>query len=160
MKRLAIDFGTSNTVVARFDEDSGRAQSLEVPGISRALSHRDRPDSKARTLHLVPSVIHYAESATFIGEQVISRGLSEHRHTFRWMKRSIAMGASKHRRTPQGHKKPSDAGEDFLRLLVSYLSSELDLDADEFTFTAPVEAFEDFRDWLRGVAESLGIRSP
>ncbi len=158
MKRLAIDFGTSNTVVARLDESSGQASSLEVPGISRSVSHLELHGGEARTVHLIPSVIHYAESATYIGDQVVSRDLGEHRCTFRWMKRSIAMGASRHRKTPQGHKRASDAGEDFLRLLVSYLSSEVDLEADDLTFTAPVEAFEDFRDWLRRVGESLGIR--
>jgi molecular chaperone DnaK len=157
VKRVAIDFGTSNTVAARFREEAGSAESLEVPGISRTVQYRADATGETRTIHLIPSLIHYAESATYIGNQVLSRGLNEHRHTFRWMKRSIAMGASKHRKTPQGHRTPSEAAEDFLRLLVSYLSSEVDLQADEFTFTAPVEAFEDFQEWLRGVGERLGI---
>jgi hypothetical protein len=45
-----------------------------------------------------------------------------------------------------------------LRRLLLYLAEEISFADDEFTFTAPVEAFEPFRDWLARIAESLGIR--
>jgi hypothetical protein len=64
------------------------------------------------------------------------------------------------RKTAQGHKSPVQAGEDFLRgvLEKAYASNLISFDDDEFSFTAPTEAFENFQDWLRRVAEGLGIR--
>ena len=156
--RVAVDFGTSNTVIARLDPESDTVQTLEVPGISKAVRYRLRPDDSLQTIHLVPSLIHFGENETLIGQQVVARGLVESKHTFRWIKRSISMGVTKRKRTPQGHKTPADGGAEFLRLLLSYISNEVSLTNDEFTFTSPVEAFEDFQDWLQRVIDDLEIR--
>jgi molecular chaperone DnaK len=158
MARVAVDFGTGNTVLARFNETLGRAETIEIPEISTTLRYRWRSDIPEQLVHVVPSLIHYSETETLIGDQVLSRGLAEHPDTFRWMKRGIAQRATKRKKTAQGHKSPAQAGEDFLRLMLNYVSDQISLADDEFTFTAPTEAFEDFQDWLRRLCESLGIQ--
>lgn len=60
------------------------------------------------------------------------------------------------RKTPQGHKGYVDASSDFLLTALRYAGERLPLDAGEVTFTAPVESFEDFEDWLRETAARAG----
>lgn len=158
MSEVAIDFGTSNSVLARFNETLERAETVRVPGISSELRYRLKPGEGEHGVWVIPSVIHYAEKETLIGDQVISRGLAEHPDTMRWMKRGIAHGITQRKKTAQGHKSPAEAGEEFLKLALNYASNEISFESDAFTFTVPVEAFEDFQDWIWRVAESLGIR--
>jgi len=158
MGKVAVDFGTGNTVLARYNETTERAETMAINAISTEMRYRLSPDQPEQVVHVVPSLIHYADSETLIGDQVLARGLADHPDTIRWMKRGIAQRVTMRRRTKQGHKGPAQAGEDFLALLLNYVSNQVSLADDEFTFTAPVEAFEDFEDWLRQVCERLGIR--
>ncbi len=160
MSKVAVDFGTANTVLARFDETTERVETIEIPGIMAAMEfipNRQQADRRL-LVPVTPSLIHYSQTETLIGNQVLARGLAEHRDTFRWMKRGIAHGATRRKKTAQGHKSPAQAGEDFLTLLLRYASDRISLEDDEFTFTAPTEAFENFEDWIRRVAEAVGIR--
>jgi len=158
MGKVALDFGTGNTVLARVNEATDAVETIEIPGITTAFRYRLARDAPEQVAHVVPSLIHYSETETLIGEQVLSRGLGDHPHTMRWMKRGIAYGHTQRKKTPQGHKGPAQAGEDFLTLLLNYASDRVSFSDDEVTFTAPVEAFEHFQDWLRRLGESLGIR--
>lgn len=157
MARVALDFGTGNTVIGLCEDDSEDPQTIEIPGVTLPLEHPTAGASPPGRVHVLPSLIHYSASETLLGSQVLTRGLAEHRDTIRWMKRRIAAGVTARRKTPQGHKGPRQAGEDFLRLVLQYASDRFSLEGDTFTFTAPVEAFEDFQDWLRRIAEALGI---
>lgn len=158
MGKVAVDFGTGNTVVACFSEAAGVVETIEIPGITVSYPYRAAPGGPEQVVHVTPSLIHYSETDTWIGDQVLSRGLADHPGTMRWMKRGIAHGHTQRIKTPQGHKGPAQAGEDFLTLLLNYASGRISPADDEFTFTAPVEAFEHFQDWLRRVCESVGIR--
>lgn len=158
MAEVALDFGTSNSVLARFNETTGRAETIEIPGISARMSYALSPGGEEQSVWVVPSMIHYSETETLVGNQALSRGLAEHRETFRWMKRQIAQGVTTRKKTAQGHKSAAQAGEDFLRLLLQYASDRISFENDSFTFTAPVEAFEVFQDWLYRVCESARIR--
>ena len=160
MGKVAVDFGTGNTVLARFNETNERAETIEIPGITTAMEYVPNPKQPQQKfiVPVAPSMIHYSETETLIGDQVLSRGLAEHRDTFRWMKRGIAQGATRRKRTAQGHKSPAEAGQDFLTTLLNYASDQISPEDDEFTFTAPTEAFENFEDWIRRVCEAVGIR--
>jgi len=158
MGKVAVDFGTGNTVLARVNETTGQTETLQIPEITKEYRYRLKRDGPVHVVHLAPSLIHYSETETLIGDQVVSRGLAEHRDTVRWMKRGIAHRVTRRKKTPQGHKSPAQAGEDFLTLLLNYASDRISLADDEFTFTSPVEAFEDFQDWVRRVCEAVGIR--
>ena len=158
MSEVAVDFGTSNTVLARFNESTGRAETLRIPEIGLEMRYRLAPAEPEHAVWVTPSVIHYAAGETLIGNQVMARGLAEHPDTMRWMKRSIAQGNNKRKKTAQGHKSAAEAGEEFLRLVLNYASDQISFENDTFTFTVPVEAFETFQDWIWRLAESLGIR--
>ena len=158
MAKITVDFGTGNTVLARWNETLDRAETIEIPGITTKMKYRLLKDQPERTVNVVPSMIHYGEDRLFLGDQVVSQGLAEHRDTFRWMKRAVASRATRRRRTSQGHKSAIDAATDFLSTVLNYASDQFNLAEDEFTFTAPTEAFEDFQDWMRTVAESAGIQ--
>jgi molecular chaperone DnaK (HSP70) len=158
MSEVAIDFGTSNTVLARFNETTERAETIRIPEVSEEVRYRLTPRGSQQSVWVIPSVIHYADRETLVGSQVLSRGLAEHPDTMRWMKRSIAQGITRRRKTAQGHKSPAEAGQDFLKLVLNYASTQVSFEEDTFTFTLPVEAFEDFQDWIWRVAESTGIR--
>lgn len=158
MTKIAIDFGTGNTVLACWNETLDRAETIEIPEITTKMKYRLRSDQPERTVHVIPSMIHYGKDRLFLGDQVLSQGLADHHDTFRWMKRGVATRASRRRRTAQGHKSAVQAATDFLTTVLNYASDQIDLARDEFTFTAPTEAFEDFQDWLRTVAETAGIQ--
>jgi molecular chaperone DnaK (HSP70) len=158
MSRVAVDFGTGNTVVARWRDGEEEPATLEVEGVTVPTRGRRQDGGAERTVHLAPSVIHFGAARTLIGRQVAAEGLEDHPETIRWMKRGVAYGVTKRKKTAQGHKGPAEAGAEFLRRLLLYLAEEISFADDEFTFTAPVEAFEPFRDWLARIAESLGIR--
>ena len=158
MRKIGIDFGTGNTVIAVWNETLGRAESLVIPGISTPLRYRLTPDGPEHEVQVIHSLIHYSETEVLIGDQVLSRGLADHPSTMRWMKRAIGAGGNRRTKTAQGFKGPAEAAADFLTMAIRYAGERLDVEGDQFTFTAPCEAFENYQDWLRGVAERLGIR--
>lgn len=148
MARVAVDFGTSNTVIARVSETTGAVETVAVPEISTEMRYRVSSGVGEEVVHVIPSLIHYGETQTLIGEQVRSQGLVDHPDTVRWFKRLIGRGVTRTQPTAQGHKSPQAAGQDFLSMVMSYAGPRLDPERDEFTFTAPVESFEYYENWL------------
>ena len=83
--RLAIDFGTSNTVFALWDAQRGEGVPLHIPDYGR------RSLQGTEEITVVPSLIHYAaDQRRWIGNQVSEKGLVNSRRTFRWMKQYIS----------------------------------------------------------------------
>src|SRR5438105_945453 len=148
--RLAVDFGTSNTVVARWDPTRGEGVSLWLPELGRHLSG---PDGQA--VAVVPSLIHYAGERVWLGEQVRRHQLAEAAATFRWMKRYVARRSPVRRRVEGGEISPSEAGRDFLLGVLA--AARLEVEEEEVALTVPVEAFEDYAAWLGGVARLGGL---
>ena len=158
MRKIGIDFGTGNTVIAIWSETLQTAETLVIPGISTSLRYRLRPGVPEQTVSVIPSLIHYSETEVLIGDQVLSRGLAEHPDTIRWMKRSIGAGNTKRKNTAQGFKSNAEAAQEFLILVLRYAADRVDVAHDEFTFTAPCESFENYQDWLHRVADALELK--
>ncbi len=150
--RLAIDFGTSNTVVSLWNEERKEGSSLTIPGYSRQANQLGEP------VAIIPSLIHYAgPNSVWIGDQVLSRGLYNSRHTFRWMKQYISNRSPIQVRVGDREISPYQAGKDFLQAVLASATGGLDLKDEEVAFSVPVESFEHYEDWLSHVAEAAGI---
>ena len=150
--RLAVDFGTSNTVVAVWDEATQAGRPLHIPGYSRAFAQG------ADEIPVVPSLIHYAEgSRRWVGDQVRLRNLSSSPGTFRWMKRYVSQRSSRTVRADGRAISSSDAGRDFLSSILLAAAAEANVHDEEIVLTAPVESFEHYEDWLGEVAVYAGL---
>jgi len=150
--RLAIDFGTSNTVVALWDERLGQGVPLHIPEFGMI------QQQGGETISLIPSLIHYdTENRTWIGSQVFQRGLRQSPRTFRWMKRYISH-RSPNKVHIDGHEvTPFIAGHDFLSRVLVFAAQEIGFQDEEVALSVPVEAFEHYENWLISVAETAGM---
>jgi molecular chaperone DnaK (HSP70) len=83
--RLAIDFGTSNTVVSLWDETHQMDIPFHIPDYGYFYQHNQEKIS------VIPSQIHYAsDQRRWLGYQVEQQNLTKSDRTFRWMKRYIS----------------------------------------------------------------------
>lgn len=157
--RIAIDFGTSNTVISAWNDDVGRAETLDLPGWSKTFA-ADKTGERNEKVSVIPSLIHFACSGQqWIGRQVEERDLLDAPSTVRWMKHYLA-GKSPVRLNINGSSMSYfEAGEAFLRSILAQLMEHCRSrghDA-EIVFTVPVEASEQYGDWIGTVAEKAGI---
>jgi molecular chaperone DnaK len=150
--RLAIDFGTSNTVIARWDETTKEARPVHIPEFGQLIQQGNEQIS------IIPSLIHYAKDhRRWIGNQVLTRDLYNSKHTFRWMKRYINNRSPVKIRIDGQEISYFDAGTDFLSNILAIAIQTLDIKDEEIALTVPVEAYEDYEDWLTGVSQSAGL---
>jgi molecular chaperone DnaK (HSP70) len=113
--RLAVDFGTSNTVLALWDEARREGVPLELQDFSRYFVHGGEP------VPVIPSLIHYGpQGERWIGDQVLARNLYDSPHTFRWMKRYIANRSPVRVRVGEREITPFEAGRDFLFAVLAF----------------------------------------
>ncbi|MBO1349889.1 MAG: Hsp70 family protein [Hormoscilla sp. GUM202] len=146
---IAIDFGTSNTVITRWNPVTLQPETLKLPRFS--LIQGQNPP-------LIPSLV-YTEDASqgkvLVGQQVRDKGLdiSSDARFFRNFKRGIG--------TPiQGFMPELDGvtltfeqvGEWFLSQILQQLSTE-----DSLVLTVPVDSFEAYRHWLGKVCQGLSV---
>lgn len=150
---IAIDFGTSNTVVARWNSATQQSETLTIPELSVQLG--DNPP-------LIPSLLYVEDAAqgkVLVGQQVRDRGLdiSNEPRFFRNFKRGI--GAS-----IQGFLPELDGisitfeqvGQWFLQSVSRQLGAiGVNNSTEQIIFTVPVDSFEPYRHWLGQVALSL-----
>jgi molecular chaperone DnaK len=154
-RHLGIDFGTSNTVVARWDDVVKEGVPIHVPDYGRRLSYNR--GSQEESISVVPSLIHYAPGGQrLLGEQV--RDLKASERTFRWMKRYIAHRSPAKIRIDEQQISHFDAGRDFLAALMAFVAADQEIGDEEIALTVPVEAFEDYENWLVDVAAAAGLR--
>src|SRR5579871_903377 len=155
--RLGIDFGTSNTVVAVWDEERQEGVPLHIPDYGRQIHYRhsDRPGEQ---ISVIPSLIHYGpEQRRWLGHQVLRQDLYDSPRTFRWMKRYIARRSPVKIRVDGREISHGEAGRDFLMAVLTFAAAELNHRDEEVALTVPVEAFEHYENWLADVAEAAGM---
>ncbi|MFN3679131.1 Hsp70 family protein, partial [Thermosynechococcus sp.] len=152
----AIDFGTSNTLVARWNYASQAAEAVTLFGLSVGFGEVPA---------LIPSLA-YVEDASaplvVVGQQVRDRGfdVAGDRRFFSRFKRGI--GA-----TVQGYLPALDGcslsfetiGTWFLQALLKELKHTSGGDVEQgLIFTVPVDSFETYRSWLLQVCEGFAIQ--
>ncbi|MBW4687514.1 MAG: Hsp70 family protein [Komarekiella atlantica HA4396-MV6] len=150
---IAIDFGTSNTVITRWNPVTQQPETLNLPGLS--IQQSLNPP-------LIPSLV-YVEEATqgkiLVGQQVRDRGfdLKGEARFFRSFKRGI--GADIQGFLPELDGEVitfEQVGQWFLTKVIEQLIP-LQGGLDSLVLTVPVDSFEAYRHWLGKVCQSLPV---
>ncbi|QDZ40057.1 Hsp70 family protein [Euhalothece natronophila Z-M001] len=148
----AIDFGTSNTVITRWNATTEEAEVVLLSGISQQLPNNPP---------LIPSLLYVEEAndqKVVVGQAVRDRALdvkSDPRF-FRSFKRGIAAPVQGFLPELDGKTVTFEqAGEWFLRALTQQLQQEAKTDIESLVLTVPVDSFEAYRNWLTQVCSNL-----
>ncbi|MEO1146390.1 MAG: Hsp70 family protein [Cyanobacteria bacterium J06638_22] len=149
----AIDFGTSNTVVCRWNAATNAPETLSLQGCSQKLSQNPP---------LVPSLL-YVENATtgqsVLGQQVRDRGLdiTTDARFFRNFKRGIGTDIRGFLPELDGQTVTFEqAGKWFLEGVIRQLQQQEET-VESLVITVPVDSFEAYRLWLAQVCQSLQV---
>ncbi|MBD2342928.1 Hsp70 family protein [Anabaena subtropica] len=150
---IAIDFGTSNTVIARWNPVTQQPQTLTLPGLS--IQQSLNPP-------LIPSLV-YVEDANqakiLLGQQVRDRGLDLKGDTrfFRSFKRGIGADIQGFLPELDGQVVTFEqVGQWFLTEVIQQLAP-LEGGLDSLVLTVPVDSFEIYRHWLGKVCQALPV---
>lgn len=146
---LGIDFGTSNTLLAGWDEQTQSVSLIPIPAYSRMVS------KGTDEVPLIPSLIHYSpDGRIWIGQQVHEQASAASRRTLRWMKQYIISRSPFRIQLDDHNITPAQAARDFLNAIFTSLIAESEIRPDKIAFSAPVESFEDYNNWLNTLAET------
>ncbi len=147
---IAIDFGTSNTVIARWNPITQQPETLALPGLSTQIGQNPP---------LIPSLVYVEDAAqqkVLLGQQVRDRGLdlSQDPRFFRNFKRGIGSQIQGFLPEIDGETvKFEQVGQWFLTQIVAQLATT---DPNEsLILTVPVDSFETYRHWLGQVCQFL-----
>ncbi|MEO0539938.1 MAG: Hsp70 family protein [Cyanobacteria bacterium P01_A01_bin.105] len=149
---LAIDFGTSNTVVTRWNGVTQQPEVLTLGALSWQLG--DQPP-------LVPSLVYVEDAATAtvtVGQPVRDRGFtSASNRYFKQFKRGIGSTVQGFMPVLDGQTLSFEAlGQWFLTAVIDQARQQ-DPELNSLIFTVPVDSFEIYRHWLAEVCQSLAI---
>jgi molecular chaperone DnaK (HSP70) len=151
---IAIDFGTSNTAITRWNAATQQPETLSLPGLSLQLSQNPP---------LIPSLV-YVEDASqgkvVVGQAVRDKGLdlTNDPRFFRSFKRGI--GADIQGFLPELDEKVvrfEQVGQWFLERIIEQLKLSQEGAIDSLILTVPVDSFEAYRHWLSGVCQALPV---
>ncbi|NEQ86039.1 MAG: Hsp70 family protein, partial [Moorea sp. SIO2I5] len=154
----AIDFGTSNTVITRWNPVTETPETITLPGLALQLSQNPP---------LIPSLVYVEDAAqgkVIVGQAVRDRGLdlTSDPRFFRSFKRGIGAEV-------QGFLPELDGigitfeqvGQWFFNQIIENLSalqSEAgDSAIESLILTVPVDSFEPYRHWLSRICQSLPV---
>jgi molecular chaperone DnaK (HSP70) len=150
---IAIDFGTSNTVIARWNAAKEEPETVSIPGLSVQQSLNPP---------LIPSLV-YVQNATqgnvLVGQAVRDRGLDlvGEQRFFRSFKRGIGADIQGFLPELDGQTVTFEqVGEWFLRSVIEQLAP-MQGGLDSLVLTVPVDSFETYRHWLGRVCEALPV---
>ncbi|MEM9217715.1 MAG: Hsp70 family protein [Cyanobacteria bacterium P01_F01_bin.150] len=148
----AIDFGTSNTVVTRWNRLTNASETLSLPNWSVSLGSNPP---------LIPSLLYVENAETadvVLGQAVRDRGLdvSKDPRFFRNFKRGIGTEVRGFVPEIDDQQVPFEqVGTWFLSTLIQKLQEEEPIES--LVFTVPVDSFEAYRSWLGQLSQSLDV---
>ena len=150
---IAIDFGTSNTVISRWNPITQQPETLNIPNLS--IQQSLNPP-------LIPSLL-YIEDASqgkvLVGQQVRDRGynIKTDARFFHSFKRGIGINIPAFLPELDGQiVNFEQVGQLFLSEIINQLVA-LQGDLDSLILTVPVDSFEAYRHWLGKVCETLPV---
>ncbi len=149
--KLAIDFGTTNSVVARLNGEG--PEIVALPGLSIPVQDERPP--------LIPSLlyVHDGKSGkTTSGQAVIDNRLDRQRDNrlFRNFKRGIIGAVSPAPAPREIDATPwsdQDAGRSFMRSLLDAIPAKAEV--EQLALTAPVVSFEGYLTWLNDLITDI-----
>jgi molecular chaperone DnaK (HSP70) len=149
----AIDFGTSNTVLTRWNAATQQPETLALGDFSFRLANNPP---------LVPSLLYVddaAQACVTVGQNVRDRGLdlSSDNRFFRNFKRGIGTEIQGFLPELDGQTITFEqAGQWFLQTVIERLQA-MEGQLDSLVLTVPVDSFEAYRLWLTRICHSLQI---
>lgn len=155
-RRIGIDFGTANTVVAEWDDKEDAGAPLHLGAISM-----EREGRRGVGQLVIPSLIGYMSNDEgdfdrLIGAEVLAfkgEGLSIFRNTKSKVSGRVIDAPSLVAGRPISGLQ---AATDFLTVVMEATLLAADDPDVEFIVTAPVESFDRYSEWLVEVMDSLG----
>jgi molecular chaperone DnaK (HSP70) len=154
MTIIAIDFGTSNTVVSILEPSTKTPKTLRFEGISRLF---ETPEAE---VPVVPTLMYIKPEGIVLGDFVRSQRLSCDRpeRFFQAFKRDLAADFQPPPRQIDGYAYSAEyVSELFLTKIWQQIKPNIK--PTKAIFTVPVGAFERYLDWFRDLAEKLAIPS-
>lgn len=158
MTAIAIDFGTSNTVVSVWELDVQAAKSLRFAKLSRVFKLTNA-QGEVREVPVIPTVMFIQADRWIAGEQVqLQRlGLAQPDRLFKGFKRDFAVDFQPPPRQIDGQCYGVEfVSEQFLQQLWQGLEAQ-QIYPSHVTFTAPVEAFERYRSWFQAIGKRFNV---
>ncbi|MGA1622254.1 MAG: Hsp70 family protein, partial [Synechocystis sp.] len=150
----AIDFGTTNTVIARWNGATQQGDVVELPPFSQIVSQNPP---------LIPSLL-YVEQADqgklLLGKQVLDQGRNNPSDPrfFRNVKRGIGAPVQGFLPVLEGCELSFERlGEWYLQRLIAEIAQQDPQGANSLVLTVPVDSFESYRYWLSQTCQGWGV---
>ena len=152
MSAIAIDFGTSNTVVCVLDPTTQSPRTLQFDRLSRQF------DTPKRTVTVVPTVVFIQDNhQPLVGEQVRAQrlGFARPDRYFQAFKRDLVVDYQPPARAIGDQTyTPERVSELFLKEIWQRVQT---YQPTQVIFTVPVGAFERYLNWFQDVATQLNL---
>ncbi|MEG4987412.1 Hsp70 family protein [Microcoleus sp. BR0-C5] len=159
MTTVAIDFGTSNTVVCILNADTQTPETLRLGDISRIFKTNSL-SGEVREISVVPTLVFVKKPGELVlGERVRSQrlGQSQPDRFFKAFKRNLAADFQPPPRNIEGETYTAESvAEQFITSIWKQLYLQ-NIQPEKVIFTVPVGAFERYLDWFRDLGENLGV---
>ena len=159
MTTVAIDFGTSNTVVSVLEPDTKAPRTLRLNPISRSFK-LTIAGGETQEVPVVPTLVFVKDSEQLVvGESVRSQrlGLSQPQRFFKGFKRDLAADFQPPPRQIGDRTYSAETvSEHFLQAIWQQLQTQK-IQPDQVIFTVPVGAFECYLDWFCNLGDRLGV---
>jgi molecular chaperone DnaK (HSP70) len=161
MTVVAIDFGTSNTVVSFLEPDTKTPKTLRFDAISRLFRWATKT-GEAIAVPTIPSLVYVKDSEHFwVGQQVRDRrlGLSDPKRLFKGFKRELVADFQSPPRQIDGCLYDAAViSERFLQEIWQHLQAR-HIYPTQLIVTLPVGAFERYLNWFAQTMQRLGIEA-
>jgi molecular chaperone DnaK (HSP70) len=147
MSAIAIDFGSSNTAIARWNAIGNRPEMIVISELCRPHPYK----------FLIPSFVYLvnaAENRAEIGQQAIDRGHDiESPRFFDRVKRRLSIASGYIPELDGVKVKPEFVGQIFLNRIFTGLRSQ-QIPFTEVIFTVPVQSYERYLRWLENCVQA------